>query len=243
MGLEMWSAMAWEVALNGINIDWTHHGTSRKNWPVFLWRCSKITQKVPKQSSSRKNRFIFLWHHPANSFSSSPSQSHCLSQSKISIVYNFLLHTGTKHPVIFNSILQNRQFHGKRSILILAVHGKPCFHGQEAVFEYSIHEKLRFHGREWHKADRATLEMSCAACFEMLACVFASAEDLLWIAFKNCIFDTLITTFEHEEGNLCVLWIAFKNCIFDTLITTDRIYVLIQFCCELLSRIVSLTHW
>ena len=108
-----------------------------------------------------------------------PSQSHCLSQSKISIVYNFLLHTGTKHPVIFNSILQNRQFHGKRSILILAVHGKPCFHGQEAVFEYSIHEKLRFHGREWHKADIATLEMSCAACFEMLACVFASAEDLL----------------------------------------------------------------
>ncbi len=160
MGLEMWSAMAWEAALNGINIDWTHHGTSRKN------------------------RFIFLWHHPANSFSSSPSQSHCLSQSKISIVYNFLLHTGTKHPVIFNSILQNRQFHGKRSILILAVHGKPCFHG-----------------REWHKADRVTLEMSCAACFEMLACVFASAEDLLWIAFKNCIFDTLITTRCHKSSD------------------------------------------
>ena len=42
-----------------------------------------------------------------------------------------------------------------------------------------IHEKSRFYGQGWHKAGRAALGLSCGACFEELACVFASSGALL----------------------------------------------------------------
>ena len=42
----------------------------------------------------------------------------------------------------------------------------------------------------------------------------------LWIAFKNRIFDLLITTFSDFPKTWTGLWIAFKNRIFDLLITT-----------------------
>ena len=66
---------------------------------------------------------------------------------------------------------------------------------------------------------------------------------MLWIAFKLCIFDLLITIFIRNKRLPVLLWIAFKLCIFDLLITICLLIFFIAACCELLSNFVSLTYW
>ena len=59
-------------------------------------------------------------------------------------------------------------------------------------------------------------------------------ESYLWHTDNNYLL------FGHSYS---VLWIAFKNRIFDTLTTTEALQTRTMNGCELLSRIVSLTHW
>ena len=66
---------------------------------------------------------------------------------------------------------------------------------------------------------------------------------LLWIAFKLCIFDLLITIVLKAIRRAVALWIAFKLCIFDLLITIIALDVSAVVSCELLSNFVSLTYW
>ena len=89
---------------------------------------------------------------------------------------------------------------------------------------------------------------------------------LLWFAFKNCIFDYreqpnggtanspvvvicfqklylwLSRTTRKNLSSLTVwLWFAFKNCIFDYREQPLHKVILMTLCCDLLSKIVSLT--
>ena len=53
---------------------------------------------------------------------------------------------------------------------------------------------------------------------------------VLWIAFKLCIFDLLITITHTTIYSICALWIAFKLCIFDLLITMSSVKRLCNTC-------------
>ena len=61
----------------------------------------------------------------------------------------------------------------------ISIHPKRPFHGQNYEMKTPIHKKSRFYVQGWHKAGRAALGLSCGACFEELAGVFASSSALL----------------------------------------------------------------
>ena len=94
----------------------------------------------------------------------------------------------------------------------ISIHPKRPFHGQNYEMKALIHEKSRFYGQGWHKAGRAALGLSCAACFKELACVFASSGALLIAKIAESL---KIWIYDNPQVTLRLLAWIFFSCSHD----------------------------
>ena len=70
---------------------------------------------------------------------------------------------------------KNSPIHGQPHHALVRIHKNRPFHGERTSNATPIHKTGPLYGQDRHKANRVALGRSCGVCFEVLACVFASA--------------------------------------------------------------------